>query len=100
MYLYRYANVDESRLGKVGAIHTAELPYVFGTLPDSAGAHDSRISDLLIDAWVKFAKGGTPQDGHGVDLPEYTDANRDLVLIGQHRIDTSHDPDTRLLDHL
>jgi para-nitrobenzyl esterase len=101
VYLYRYAHVDQSSLGKVaGAIHTAELPYVFGTLPDGASAEDRHISELLMDAWVSFAKGDTPQDGHGVDWPKYTEANRDLVLIGQHGIDTGHDPDTRLLDHL
>jgi hypothetical protein len=35
-----------------------------------------------MDAWVNFAKGGTPQDGHGVDWSKYTEDNRDLVLIG------------------
>lgn len=94
-------HVDQSRLGKVvGTIHTAELPYVFGTLPDSASAQDRYISELLMDAWVSFAKGDTPQDRHGVDWPKYTEANRDLVLIGQQGIDIGHDPDTRLLDHL
>lgn len=97
VYLYRYAHIDESRVGEVvGAIHTAELPYVFGTLPDSATAQDRHISVLLMDAWVNFAKGGAP----GVDWPKYTQANRDLVLIGQSRIDTGDDPDTQLLDHL
>jgi carboxylesterase type B len=53
-----------------------------------------------MDAWVNFVKGSTPQDGHGVDWPKYTEANRDLVRIGQRWIDTGHDPDTQLLDHL
>lgn len=97
VYLYRYAHIDESRVGEVvGAIHAAELPYVFGTLPDSATAQDRHISELLMDAWVNFAKGDAP----GVDWPKYSQANRDLVLIGQSRIDTGDDPDTLLLDHL
>jgi para-nitrobenzyl esterase len=101
VYFYRYAHVDESQVGSVaGAIHTAELPYVFGTLPDSASAQDRHISALLMDAWVSFAKGDAPLTGAGGAWPRYREDSRELALIGQSQIITGEDPDTQLLDHL
>lgn len=101
VYLYRYAHVDESKVGKVaGAIHTAELPYLFGTLPKSATAQDKHLSERLMDAWVSFANGDASIEGLGVDWPQYTRDKPELVLIEQSRITTGQDPDTQLLDHL
>ena len=55
-------------------IHTAELPFVFGTLlpevypPNAAapGDADRAFSDLLMNYWTNFAKSGTP---NGAGLP-------------------------------
>ena len=57
-------------------IHTAELPFVFGTLlpeayPPDAGAPgdaDVGFSDLLMSYWTNFAKNGTP---NGAGLPNW-----------------------------
>jgi para-nitrobenzyl esterase len=101
VYFYRYAHVDQSQLGSVaGAIHTAELPYVFGTLPGNAGLQDRHISALLMDAWVSFAKGDAPIAGGGGAWPRYLEDSRQLALVGQSQIMTGEDPDTQLLDHL
>ena len=40
--------------------HAMELRYVFQTLPDDASEVDRRISDLMSDYWVQFAKSGNP----------------------------------------
>ena len=42
------------------APHAMELRYVFQTLPDDASEVDHRISDLMSDYWVMFAKSGDP----------------------------------------
>ncbi len=57
------------------AVHTAEIPFVFGTLtlqafapaaaPDAA---DKRMSSLLVSYWTNFAKSGNP---NGPGLPAW-----------------------------
>ncbi len=52
-------------------IHTAELPFVFGTLlpnGNEASNADRGFSDLLMSYWTNFAKHGTP---NGAGLPEW-----------------------------
>jgi carboxylesterase type B len=56
-------------------IHGAELQYVFGTLPEQHRGQkrpfdgtDQRVSQAMIDAWVRFASTGDPNGG---DLPAW-----------------------------
>ena len=52
-----------------GALHSAELPYVFGSFPTSGnisgnfGPIDTHLADLVEDYWTNFAKTGDPNDG-------------------------------------
>jgi len=52
-----------------GALHSAELPYVFGSFPTSGnisgkfGPVDVHLADLMEDYWTNFAKTGDPNDG-------------------------------------
>jgi para-nitrobenzyl esterase len=52
-----------------GALHSAELPYVFGSFPKSGniagnfGPVDFHLADLIEDYWTNFAKTGDPNDG-------------------------------------
>jgi para-nitrobenzyl esterase len=43
----------------LGAVHGAEVPYVFGTL-NSAPEADRRISEAMQEYWTNFAKTGNP----------------------------------------
>ena len=43
----------------LGAVHGAEVPYVFGTL-NSPAEVDRRISDAIQEYWTNFAKTGNP----------------------------------------
>ncbi|MGA2752450.1 MAG: carboxylesterase family protein [Terracidiphilus sp.] len=72
-----------------GALHSAELPYVFGSFPTSAnisgnfGPIDIHLADLMEDYWTNFAKTGDPNGrgpqeamsaswgGNGAGLPHW-----------------------------
>jgi para-nitrobenzyl esterase len=60
-----------------GAVHSADLPYVFGFYPKSGniagkfGDVDFKLTDLIENYWTNFAKRGNP-NGEGVPhWPEY-----------------------------
>lgn len=52
-----YPGVDPERFG---SFHTAEVPFVFGTLPAKATAEDRRVSDQVQKRWIAFMKKGDP----------------------------------------
>ncbi|MDJ0929829.1 carboxylesterase family protein [Breoghania sp.] len=64
VYAYPFAWVPKAKRGKVrGAIHTSEIPYVFGHVAanTSADPESRKLSDALADRWVAFARTGSPQ---------------------------------------
>lgn len=79
-YLYRFSYVilPDSPLG---AFHGEELFFIFrpaAIVPDPAGA---RVSDMMMDSWVRFAKNGDPAGGN-VTRPQYTFEKREYLDIG------------------
>jgi para-nitrobenzyl esterase len=56
----------------LGAVHGAEVPYVFGTLNSPAEA-DRRISEAIQEYWTNFAKTGNP------GWPAFTDPARSYL---------------------
>jgi para-nitrobenzyl esterase len=76
VYAYQFEKVfpgpDAERLG---AFHSAELPYVFGTfdIPDARFTADDRtISAAMQDRWLAFMKSGNPSPGRGKLWPTVT----------------------------
>ncbi|KAI3596374.1 extracellular triacylglycerol lipase precursor [Moniliophthora roreri] len=60
--------------GSLGVPHTSEIEYVFGNLevendmmPDSA----KELSTVMMDYWIAFTNGMNPNDGKGLERPEW-----------------------------
>ncbi|MGD0731728.1 MAG: carboxylesterase family protein [Terracidiphilus sp.] len=66
----------------VGAIHSAELPYVFGYFPHSGqfsfasdfAPVDFKLSQLMETYWTNFAKTGDPNSSGVTEWPQFGDA--------------------------
>lgn len=83
VWMYEFARVREgSAAAALRAYHGAELPYVFGThdawLPTAA--QDRRLSERMMDAWVQFARTGSPQSSRLPHWPRFEQPARSKVL--------------------
>jgi para-nitrobenzyl esterase len=85
VYAYRFAWVPPSaRATTRGAIHTAEIGYVFGhvAVDPAADARSRIVSRALADRWAAFARTGSPALKNG-DWPRFVkQSNEKLLLIG------------------
>lgn len=93
VWMYEFARVREGRAAAaLRAYHGAELPYVFGThdawLPTAA--EDRELSERMMDAWVQFARTGSPQSSRLPHWPRFEQPGRSQVL--------RWDAPTRLID--
>ncbi len=85
LFTYRSPALD----GRLGSCHALDLPFVFGHTQMEplagligAGAHVERLSEQMMDAWIRFAHDTDP--GHP-GLPEwrqYTPEERQTMLLG------------------
>jgi para-nitrobenzyl esterase len=100
-YQYQFTRMNGiGRKVKWGVFHASELPYVFGTLPDSAygtvpslfgdfspdadsyNEQDTRLSKAMSGAWLQFAKTGDP-NGPGLALwPRFSDGKESYIEFG------------------
>jgi para-nitrobenzyl esterase len=72
VYLYRYAHVAPARRAtQPGAMHTAELPYLFGQLDaDQRSDADVQHATALQRSWLAFVRTGRPApDAAGTPWP-------------------------------
>jgi para-nitrobenzyl esterase len=65
-WLYHFVRVgDEEQARRVGATHTAEIPFVFARPPAEGGRtgrapYDAMLAEAMSDYWVAFATSGDP----------------------------------------
>jgi para-nitrobenzyl esterase len=101
VYAYRFSWVPLSeRAAQRGAIHTAEIPYMFGHLAADMqmDVHSRLLSQSLADRWVAFARTGCPE-GPGHDWPCFEQKTGELLLlIGPDIVTVGRNPASKLLD--
>jgi para-nitrobenzyl esterase len=90
VFVYRF---DRSIPGKgeadLGAFHSLEVPYVFGSLGDPewkwlpSTADDASLSDLLQTYWTNFAKTSNPNASGLPNWPAWSDAGKEFLVVNQ-----------------
>ena len=100
-YQYEFTRLNGTgRKTKWGVYHASELPYVFGTLPDSIygmmpsmfgdfsadpdsyNEQDAKLSKAMSAAWVAFAKSGNPNSPGLVEWPAYNASKESYLDFG------------------
>ena len=69
-WAYAFTRVPPSKDQVIGAFHSAEMPFVFGTHEKALGLsdEDEALTDVMQAYWVQFAMGGDP---NAPGLPEW-----------------------------
>ena len=90
VFVYRF---DRSIPGKgeatLGAFHSLEVPYVFGSLHDRewqwlpSTADDASLSDLLQTYWTNFAKTGDPNVTGLPNWPAWSEEEKEFLVVNQ-----------------
>jgi para-nitrobenzyl esterase len=90
VFVYRF---DRSIPGKgeaeLGAFHSLEVPYVFGSLQDKewqwlpSTTDDASLSGLLQTYWSNFAKTGDPNAAGLPSWPAWSDVNKEFLLVNK-----------------
>ena len=90
VFVYRF---DRSIPGKgeaeLGAFHSLEVPYVFGSLRDRewqwlpSTVDDASLSELLQSYWTNFAKTSNPNASSLPDWPAWSDEEKEFLVVNQ-----------------
>jgi para-nitrobenzyl esterase len=74
--------------GALRACHALEIPFVFGTLSApfqdrfaGTGPHVERLSELMMDAWIAFARTGRPSHPALGDFSVYERSRRATMVF-------------------
>jgi len=83
VWLYHFAHPFVTPIGDLGAMHGAELPFVFGTELALVKLRDDELplSELMQRYWTRFAATGDPNGGQDVAWPRYETASDEHVLL-------------------
>jgi para-nitrobenzyl esterase len=103
-YAYLFSWKSPGWDGKRGASHEVNTPFVFGTydIPETRGtvtpsAEVERLSLQMQDAWVAFARSGSPHTATLPDWEPYTATRRSTMLLDTscRAVDAPYEPERR-----
>jgi para-nitrobenzyl esterase len=105
VYRYRFdlgGPGDKYHPAEIGAFHSDDIEYVFGTLDSRPGAHwrpeDRKLSDEIQQYWTNFARTGNP---NGDDLPNWPTYNaKDNWMVMHLNATSEAKPDTQRARYL
>jgi para-nitrobenzyl esterase len=106
-YTYLFTWKSPGWDGKLGAGHEVNSPFVFGTFdaPDSqdlvpAGSSVGELPTQMQDAWIGFARTGSPQTPALANWVPYTAGRRSTMLLGPScgPVDAPFEAERRLWD--
>ena len=83
-YLYRFSYVLPGQ--PMGAFHGSELFFVFRPPMMKPDPVSGKVSDTIMDLWVRFAKTGDPNGGINVTWPQYTTGTGQYLDIGEYPV--------------
>jgi para-nitrobenzyl esterase len=89
-YMYLFTWESPVAGGRLGACHAVELGFVFGTLDSMArfagdGPDAEALSAAVQDAWLSFARTGSPTAPSLPPWPSYGIERRTTMLLGAER---------------
>jgi para-nitrobenzyl esterase len=103
VFRYYFCYVSASQRGTLpGAIHTAEIPYVFGTLSGHTqdNPEDLSVSRQMQSRWIAFARSSSPSPPGGLTWPEYSREGETILCIAHSGEQLISEPRPALLDLL
>ena len=100
-YYFCYVSVSQ-RATLPGAVHTAEIPYVFGTLSGDQkdNPEDLSVSRQVQDRWIAFARNSSPSCPGTLTWPQYSPEGETILSIGNRGEQLISEPHPALLDLL
>jgi para-nitrobenzyl esterase len=92
---YEY-ELDHAIPGQPFAIHSGELPYVFGFFPKAGNlaghftATDRHLAEVIQTYWTNFAKTGDPNSEHVPAWPSFGEARNYIQFLQDGRVARDH----------
>lgn len=90
VYVYRFDRVVPGKgAAELGAFHSLEVPYIFGSLGDRewlwlpSTTDDASLSGLLQNYWTDFAKSGDPNAPGLPNWPVWSEKNAEFLLVNR-----------------
>ena len=90
VFVYRFdRSIPGNGEATLGAFHSLEVPYVFGSLRDRewrwlpSTADDASLSELLQTYWTNFAKTSNPNASGLPNWPAWSDKEKEFLVVNQ-----------------
>jgi para-nitrobenzyl esterase len=88
-FVYLFTHESPARRGALGACHSLEMPFVFGSLDAptqdrfaGTGPDVEALSARMMDAWTSFARSGNPSHAGIGGWDPYTEDDRCTMVFG------------------